>query len=150
MIREGRVLLLAGTEAELATMPPGNWIGGTVGHFATPLCGVAAGGQILYADFTAICTTACWRSFDAGDIHEIAHHYPANGFAILLLPGFSQLLGSVAGHIMEYDGLYNLPLMGWVSAVAITPDGRRAVAGSHVASVGSGKRPQFGLSAIEG
>jgi hypothetical protein len=119
MIAEGRVLLLAGTEEDLCRLPEGCWIGGTAGYFVTPQGGVAAAGQIFYADFTAIADGASWRSFDAGDIHELAQYYPDNGFAILLLPGFSKLLGSVAGRIMEFDGLYNLPLMGWVSAVAL-------------------------------
>ena len=119
MIAEGRVLLLAGTEEDLSSLPEGCWIGGTAGFFITPQGGVAAAGQIFYADFTAIAAAAHWRSFDAGDIHGLAQHYPENGFAILLLPGFSRLLGEVAGRIMEFDGLYNLPLMGWVSAVTL-------------------------------
>lgn len=119
MIEEGRVLLLAGTEEDLSSLPEGCWIGGTAGYFVTPQGGVAAAGQIFYADFTAIAISASWRSFDAGDIHGLAQYYPENGFAILLLPGFSRLLGEVAGRIMEFDGLYNLPLMGWVSAIAL-------------------------------
>jgi hypothetical protein len=119
MIREGRVLLLAGTEKDLSTLPGGCWIGGTAGHFVTPQGGVAADGQIFYTDFTDIADGASWRSFDDGDIHEIAQYYPENGFAILILPGFSKLLGKVAGRIMEFDGLYNVPLMGWVSAVSL-------------------------------
>jgi hypothetical protein len=119
MIGNGRILLLAGTENDLSTLPEGCWIGGTADHFATPSGGVAAAGQIFYTDFTDIADAASWRSFDAGDIHEIALDYPENGFAILILPGFSQLLGRVAGRIMEFDGLYNMPLMGWVSAVSL-------------------------------
>jgi hypothetical protein len=119
MIGEGRVLLLAGAEEDLATLPEGCWIGGTAGYFVTPQGGVAAAGQIFYADFTTITNGASWRSFEAGNIHEIGQHYPHNGFAILILPGFSKLLGEVTGRIMEFDGLYNLPLMGWVSAVAL-------------------------------
>jgi hypothetical protein len=119
MIGEGRVLLLAGAEADLATLPQGCWIGGTVGYFATPQGGVAAKGTVFYTDFTALTDGASWRSFSVRDIHEIAADYPANGFALLVIPGFSQLLGHVAGRIMEYDGLYNVPLMGWVSAVAM-------------------------------
>lgn len=119
MITQGRVLLLAGAEANLATLPQGCWIGGTAGHFLTPDGGMPAGNQVFYTDFTGIAEAASWRSFDAGNIHEIAQPYPAHGFAILILPGFSRLLNDVAGRIMEFDGLYNLPLMGWVSAVAL-------------------------------
>ena len=119
MVREGRVLILAGAEEDLAAMPEGNWIGGTCGHFVTPQGDVPAGGEVFYADFTGLAAHACWRSFSAANIHELARHYPANGFAIIILPGCSRLLGAVAGRIMEYDGLYNVPLMGWVSAVDI-------------------------------
>ncbi len=112
-------MLLAGCEADLATIPAGCWIGGTVGHFVTPQGSVAAQGTIFFTDFTALTSGATWRSFGAADIHELAQHYPANGFALLILPGFSRLLSTVAGHIMEFDGLYNVPLMGWVSAVAL-------------------------------
>jgi hypothetical protein len=120
MIGQGRVLLLAGTEEDLATLPEGCWIGGTSGYFITPEGGLgAAAGLVFYTDFTSIAQGASWRSFDSGDIHQLARYYPDHGFAILLLPGFSQLLGEVAGRIMEFDGLYNLPLMGWVSAVLL-------------------------------
>lgn len=119
MIREGRVLLLAGAEADLASLPAGCWIGGTTGYFVTPRGSMPAEGQVFYTDFTAIASGASWRGFGAADIHQLAEHYPANGFAILILPGFSKLLGEVAGHIMEFDGLYNLPLMGWVSSVRL-------------------------------
>lgn len=118
MISEGRVLLLAGAEQDLANLPEGTWIGGTVGWFVTPEGGVTAQGVLFYTDFTKLTDGASWRSFGAGDIHEIAQFYPENGFALLILPGFSEILGKVAGRIMEYDGLYNVPLMGWVSAVA--------------------------------
>jgi hypothetical protein len=119
MIREGRVLLLAGAEDELARLPEGCWIGGTAGYFITPHGGTPAEGQIFYADFTCIATSASWRRFAGDDIHQIAEDYPENGFAILLLPGCSNLLGHVAGRIMEFNGLYNVPLMGWVSAVPL-------------------------------
>ena len=119
MINEGRVLLLAGAEQDLATLPEGCWIGGTVGYFVTPKGGVTAQDVLFYTDFTKLADGAAWRSFDANNIHEIAQFYPENGFALLLLPGFSEILGEVAGRIMEYEGLYNVPLMGWVSAVAM-------------------------------
>jgi hypothetical protein len=119
MIGAGRVLLLAGTEEDLANLPQGRWIGGTAGHFLTPQGCVPAGGVVFYIDFTALAAAASWRSFGAEDVHQLAGHYPENGFAILILPGFSQLLGQVAGSIMEFDGLYNLPLMGWVSSVPL-------------------------------
>ena len=119
MIGEGRVLLLAGSEADLAAMPTGCWIGGTVGHFVTPQGSVEAQKTIFYTDFTSITNGADWRSFGVANIHELAQHYPANGFALIILPGFSRLLSAVAGRIMEFDGLYNVPLMGWVSAVGL-------------------------------
>lgn len=119
MIGEGRVLLLAGAEEDLCTLPSGCWIGGTTGYFVTPQGGTDVAGRIFYADFTALTDGASQRSFGTGDIHELAQYYPENGFAILLLPGFSKLLGTVTGRIMEFDGLYNLPLMGWVSAVRL-------------------------------
>lgn len=119
MIREGRVLLLAGTEADLATLPPGSWIGGTTGYFITPHGCVLAGGQVFYTDFTAVAAAASWHSFGVETIHQLAQYYPENGFAILIMPGFSKLLGQTAGRIMEFDGLYNLPLMGWVSGVPL-------------------------------
>lgn len=119
MIRAGQVLVLAGAEASLASLPSGRWIGGTAARFLTPCGGVAAAERILYTNLTDIAATVTVRRFGAGDIHGIGRHYPENGFAILIIPGFSPVLRHIAGHIADYDGLYNVPLTGWVSAVEV-------------------------------
>ncbi len=118
-IEQGHYLLLAGREAELATLPSGCWIGGTVAKFVGPQGGTKAAGQIYYADFTNVAEAVAWRSFDAQSLPELAQYYPPNGFAILLIPGCSQILGILAGGVMNYENIYDAPLTGWVSAVPL-------------------------------
>jgi hypothetical protein len=125
MIEAGCLLLLAGDERALSQLPPGQWVGGTVAQFLTPAGCVPAKDQLLYTDFTSLAVSAELRHLDSAALHGIARHYPRNGFAVLIAPGFSPILLQLASEILDYQGLYDMPLTGWISAVDLNEIGIR-------------------------
>lgn len=124
MIKAGRTLVLAGAEADFAGLPAGNWIGGTVACFLAGGKIMRAQGHLIYADLSAIALKTELRRFPAKQLPRLGAHYPANGFAVAILPGHSPLLRAVATKMPDWPGLYNAPLVGWVSAVPLSQLGQ--------------------------
>ncbi len=125
MIQAGRILLLAGEESLLAGLPRGRWIGGTATNFLTDAGGVTEQGRIFYADLTPYAQSAEIQRLSARQLPGLAQRYPQNGFSVLILPGLSDILVSFARDAGDYVGLFNGPLIGWMSAVEITEIGRK-------------------------
>jgi hypothetical protein len=115
LITAGHVLLLAGDDALLANLPAGNWIAGTSAYFMTASGGIPAGGVLFYTDLTEDAEAIEIQRLNAASLPNLAAKYPANGFAILILPGMSALLQDFASHGADYKDVYTSPLAGWVS-----------------------------------
>lgn len=124
LIEAGHILVLAGAEQDLAQLPAGRWIGGTVSGFLTPGGVMRAAGRLVYADLSPIAVKAELRPFNARQLRGLSAHYPDNGFAVIILPGHSALLQAVATKMSDWQGLYNAPLAGWVSAVPLNELGQ--------------------------
>ncbi len=118
LILEGRVLILAGAEADLACLPDGRWIGGTAANFITAEGGQDANGRIFYSDLTRISQDLRLNHFNLTEMRQIGGLHPVNGFTVAIVPGFSALLAGLSAEILDYQGIYNAPLFGWVSAVS--------------------------------
>jgi hypothetical protein len=116
-ITADRVLLLAGEEALLAQLPAGRWIGATSANFMTATGGLTDRTHIFYTDITDLAQSVEIRSLDATEISTIAKSYPENGFTILIVPGLSKFLGSFAQNVQDFEGIFNAPLIGWMSGV---------------------------------
>ncbi|WP_234729863.1 DUF6976 family protein [Acidocella facilis] len=119
LIEAGHVLIVAGEEATLSQLPAGRWIGGTTAWFLLPDGVGPAQGRLIYTDLTGIARHAALFAFDETELPHLSTFYPPHGFAVLLLPGRSALLERVATSMLDWDGLYNAPLTGWVSGVAL-------------------------------
>ena len=116
MIQAGRILLLAGAENLLAQLPAGRWIGGTATAFLTDNGGITERARIFYSDLTDHAEAAEIQLLEARELPELARHYPFNGFSVLILPGLSGILRRFARDGADYPGLFNSPLLGWISA----------------------------------
>ncbi len=124
-IQEGRVLLLAGDEAQLARLPPGKWIGGTAANFMTAEGGVTDLAGIFTTDVTEYASNVEVCSYSQNEIATIGSHYPANGFTVLIVPGLTDIHGKFARDVQDYPGVFNAPLVGWISGVQVDEIGRR-------------------------
>lgn len=119
LITSGKQLLLAGDEEILMRLPRGNWVAGTSPYFMT------AEGRLMSTDRISVCVLPpavreiTTRFYGSPDIRNIAADAPYHGFTFLIIPGFSSLLPEFAQNVQDYPGIYNNPLFGWVSGVAL-------------------------------
>src|ERR1700734_4532333 len=116
MIRAGHTLLLAGGENLLTQLPAGRWIGGTTTTFLTDAGGATERDRIFYSDLTGHIRTADIQLLKPRQLPNLARHYPKNGFSVLILPGLSDILFHFTRDGTDYPGLFNSPLIGWISA----------------------------------
>jgi hypothetical protein len=120
MIQAGRILLLAGAETLLAQLPAGRWIGGSAAAYLGNAGNATERNRIFYSDLSDHAPTAEILLLEASQLPGLAARYPENGFSFLILPGLSALLVSFARDAADYPGLYNSPLIGWISAVDLS------------------------------
>jgi len=124
LIHAGRILVLAGAEADLAGLPPGRWVGGTAASFITATGEQEADGQIFFSDLTGVAQNIRLHHLNLSEMRQIGRLHPANGFTIAIIPGFSELLAGISTELLDYNSIYNAPLFGWVSAVDPSQLGR--------------------------
>lgn len=136
MISEGRVLLLAGDASLLSKLPPGRWIGGSSVNFIAENGGTTDRERIFVTDITTQAASTNVRKYDVKTLPRLAEHYSVNGFTVLIIPGMSEIHTVFAKDVQEYAGVFNSPLVGWISGVHLSEIGKRApvcFAGSDVA-----------------
>lgn len=126
MIENGRVLLLAGDENLLSKLPPGQWIGGTSVNFVAAEGGTTDRDRIFVTDITEHADEVKIRRYDAGTLGSIASDYAENGFSIVIVPGLSDIHATFAKDVQSIDGVFNTPLIGWISGVHLSEIGTRA------------------------
>ena len=125
MIADGRILLLAGDEALLSQLPPGRWIGGTSVNFISDEGGVTDDERILVTDITEHAKKAEIRTYDLATFKTIGANYPDNGFTVVIVPGLSDIHAAFAKDVQSYEGVFNAPLIGWISGVHLAEIGMR-------------------------
>ncbi len=125
MIQDDRILLLAGDEDLLSSMPEGRWIGGTTANFMTPDGGVTTKDKIFVTDMTEFAVDAKIKSYDEEELCKIGGDYLPNGFSVMILPGMSRIHADFAKEVLKFDDIFNTPLVGWISGVHFPEIGKR-------------------------
>jgi uncharacterized protein DUF6976 len=125
LIQSGKRLLLAGDEALLASLPRGNWIGGTIPYFMGRDGGFRSSEYAYAAELPGGAGAGVYRYGPKGLPH-IARHHPGHGFTVLLLPGLSPVHRAFAENVARYPGVFDRPLVGWISGVALEDVGKVA------------------------
>jgi hypothetical protein len=125
LIQSGKRLLLAGDEALLASLPRGNWIGGTIPYFMGRDGGLRSREHLYAAELPAGAADGVYRYGPKGLPH-IARHHPGHGFTVLLLPALSTVHSMFAENVARYPGVFDRPLVGWIAGVALEDVGKVA------------------------
>ena len=157
LIEAGKVLVVAGSEAALSQLPKGCWIGGTSVYFMTD-----TGGR---EDRDNLFVTEIIAAEDARPVFHAANDLPNltmtrfdHGLSMILIPAFSAAHEAFALHGSRYPGLFDQPLMGWVTGVpldadeSVTPkvfDGARGMAFEEGAMVLHVKLPAGRVAEID-
>lgn len=119
LIENGYRLILSGDESILKELPRGNWIGGTSPYFMTK------NGYFMTRDLISVVvlppaiTMVTTQFYDADALRGIAADGSEHGFTVLILPRSSSLLQEFSKNVASYPGIFNRPLIGWVSGVAM-------------------------------
>jgi hypothetical protein len=118
-IAAGKTLLLAGEEKLLASLPPGNWIGGTIPYF------MAAEGGCLCQDkiFVTECTFGTQATTKAYAKSELPAIYQDGGdgeISFVILPADSSVHTEFALNAPRYKTFAEHPLLGWISGVNLS------------------------------
>ncbi|KQT32300.1 hypothetical protein ASG29_10820 [Sphingomonas sp. Leaf412] len=120
MIRDGRALLLAGCEPLLDQLPRGRWIAGTTPYFMSAEEGGIVDETRIFAHVLPDVVDVAWQGLrDATALPGFAGDGAANGFTAVILPGGSPAAERFAVKGQEWPGLFDRPVVGWVSAVAV-------------------------------
>lgn len=116
-ILNGEQLILAGDENLLKKLPEGKWIAGTIPYFMGDDGGVFTKEKIFVDEVPGFAEETKIEMYDENSIKNIAHDYFENGYSVIILPAFTQIHKSFAENSNDYEGLFNNPLVGWISGI---------------------------------
>ncbi len=118
LIDSGAFLVIAADEEVLASLPCGNWIGGTIPYFMGQNGGVTTRKDVFVTpirwedSFEPSITT-----YDAATLSQICVDAPDNGYTIAVLPAFSDVHVEYAQNAPQYDDMFVKPVVGWISGI---------------------------------
>lgn len=127
MIRSGATLAIAGDESVLATLPEGNWIGGTIPYFMSEGGGVTTREQLFVTPLSFHPNLKpTIRHYDTASLSQVCMEAPANGFSLIILPAFSEVHFEYAQHASMYEEMFMKPLVGWIAGIHLDDMGKRS------------------------
>lgn len=124
-IEAGDVMVIAGAEELLRALPKGNWIGGTTVYFVTNTGGAVVRDRLFCTIFPEA-SGAAPRHLDPSGLSGIAQGYAPSGFTMIMIPAFSVAHSDFAVEGASYPGLFDQPLVGWITGVHLDELGKRA------------------------
>ena len=124
-IEAGAVMVLAGAADLLAQLPRGTWIGGTTVYFVTETGGAMVRDRLFCTTFEEA-TGAAPRYLPLADLPRIAEGYAPGGVTMIMIPAFSIAHSNFAVEGQSYPGLFDQPLAGWITGVALDEIGKSA------------------------
>lgn len=127
LINRGRILSLAGDERVMSQLPKGKWVGGSTPYFMDEERGKFEQGLIYVDDFSAFATDHAIENYTSQNIDELSSDHFENGFSFLVIPAFSAVHSYYALHSDEFEGMYDQPVLGWVSGIDLNSEDKPTV-----------------------
>lgn len=124
LIKDNKVLVLAGNETALKELPQGNWIGGTIPYFMDVEGGTFSKENVFVTDLTSIQTSFKIHSYDPDEIPKITYNRYSDGFTYLLIPAFSDIHQRYAIEAESLPDLYDTPIVGWITGIDLAELGK--------------------------
>jgi hypothetical protein len=125
LVIEGRSLLFAGDEALLRALPRGAWIGGTTPYFMTDHGALKTADSLFVQLLPSFAVEPRVKLYGPSELHRIPGDYPEHGVSFIVMPSGSSAVVEYALHCVSWTGLFNRPLVGWVSGVDLDQLGQR-------------------------
>jgi hypothetical protein len=127
MIRQGKLLHIAGVESLLRDLPAGNWIGGSTGRFM----GVGRGEERVIGPLLEVRELPFEKykilSYDEENLPNLTRDAYKNGFSIVILPYRRDLSGRYAKNASGIVDGFLPNVIGWVSGADTTPVREKAI-----------------------
>ena len=117
LIQQGKILSLAGDERVLDQLPKGQWIAGTTPYFMRGKKGEFSQEKIYVDEISDCVIDSHIVDYTTESIPGITTDRFENGYTIVILPAFSQLHSDYALHAANFPGIYDAPILGWVSGI---------------------------------
>jgi hypothetical protein len=124
-IHRGAVAVISGAENVLAGLPKGRWVGGTTAYFMAP-GGGAIDQERVFCTLIDEATDSQVAVLPPGELPSVVDGRFKNGFSYLLLPAFSEAHRRYSLDAAQYRGLYDQPIMGWITGVHLDEIGKRS------------------------
>ncbi|WP_045855577.1 DUF6976 family protein [Teredinibacter purpureus] len=119
MISKGDYMVISGDERVLASLPSGNWIGGTIPYFMTDEGGKVDQDKLYVNVISGLASNNLPRLtlYDANTISRISLEAPEHGCTILILPASSDVHLSYAQNAPDFEKMFFSPIIGWIAGV---------------------------------
>jgi len=117
LIKEGKTLSIAADELLLDQLPQGRWIGGTIPYFIGENGGICTRDQLFVNILPDYCKVKAIKQYNSAGLDHIIQDYSQNGFSFIIIPAMSRTHIEFANYIVNREGLFNSPLVGWISGV---------------------------------
>lgn len=124
MINNGEALLLSGDERALKNLPMGKWIAGTIPYFMSEKGGLLTQEEIHVVKLPALIIDFNIKTYSLDELKNIPKDYLSNGFSYIIIPAFSEAHIDFAKNCSTYDGLFDRPLVGWISGFDLADVGK--------------------------
>lgn len=122
LIQQGKVLSLAGDERVLSQLPKGQWVAGTTPYFMGEQAGEFSQEKIYVDVIQNSVVDHKIISYNSNNIESITRDRFDNGYTILVVPAFSKLHSDYALKAPHFDGIYDAPVLGWISGINLNSD----------------------------
>jgi hypothetical protein len=125
-ILDGKKLLIAGDEALLEKLPRGEWIGGTSPYFMSEEGGLCTREHLQATVLPDMVLSTRIETYEAGDLERIPRDYMSNGFSYVVIPAFTKAHKKFAQDCSTWEGVFDRPLVGWITGIEVKDVGRQA------------------------
>ena len=115
LIRQGKLLHIAGNQTLLQDLPQGNWIGGTTDYFMSQDGGVVSAEKLFVHELPA--KSFIIESYTASEIARLTKDTFSNGYSLIILPFDSDVHREFAKNAASFEDIFLKNVVGWVSGV---------------------------------
>jgi len=116
-VSSGAILKIAGDEKLLRQLPKGNWVGGTIPYFMGDNGGEMTRDAVYIEEAPPIVNDIRILSYTADEIFNFPKDGFAGGYSYIVIPGFSDVHFEYALSAIKIPGIFNRPVVGWVTGV---------------------------------
>lgn len=124
LVNTGNIFMIAGDEKLLKQLPKGNWIGGSIPYFMSEDGGITTADKLQVVELPAIVKDAKIKFYNESELSSIPKDYHSNGVSFILIPGMSAVHQKYAEESMTYNGIFDRPLVGWITGVHLNDIGK--------------------------